>query len=382
MAFQHAIIGPDTSNSWTWATEKLVGIPAVIRVLITLYRVGVKQVFLPAEAHAVRQIVDTWQKKKDMPQCLWEDSDKQSPFSTGSDTLYIQGGIIFEAGLVQWLQQAAPKFPEGNLCVKGRNDQIVLVVLRGTDDAEEFCSQNPASVVSAPAELFCRSVAELKATGNDRALLEMVGKPEEAGHVKWIRNKTFPLIRFLSETRVSPNQLTWFGFLLGITGACFIAQGEYLSGVIGALLLCGSWILDGLDGTLARLTFAESPRGEKLDTTLGHLTNIAFFIALVWAVYGTVSLVKAGLFTFIMVLSIAVAHRICQAEKQIRDRTHPDRQIKRVQIFLERINGRDFAVLILLFALFDGFKFFLWGSLAGIQVFWLVHLWLILRHRR
>ncbi len=383
MAFQHVIIGPDINNSWAWATEKLVGIPAIIRILIALYRAGVEQVILPAEVPPIQWVVNTWLKKKRMPQILWKEWSKRNASSAEFDILYVRGGIIFERGLIQWLQQALAAFPMESICVKGRDDQLVFAVFGESDDTEpeQICSQSTVAVLSAPDEFFYQSVAELKSEGSDRALLEMVGKPEEARHVKWIRSKTFPIIRFLSETEISPNQLTWFGFLLGIIGAFFIAAGGYWNGVIGALLLCGSWILDGLDGTLARLTFSESAHGEKLDTTLGHLTNIAFFIALVWAVYGKSSLLKAGFFTLVMIGSISVAHRICQAANRIRNRTHPDRQIRRVQVFLEQINGRDFAVLILLFALFDGFKFFLWGSLAGIQAFWMIHLWLILRHR-
>ncbi|RJQ50114.1 MAG: CDP-alcohol phosphatidyltransferase family protein [Desulfobacteraceae bacterium] len=387
MTFEHAMIGPDHNNGWSWAADNLAGIPAITRVLITLYRSGVKRVILPAEAHSIRWVVDIWRKKKTMPQIFWE----EHPSTAGFDLLYVRGGILFEPRLIQWLKQAAREFPTGNICVTGRNDRFLLAVFRGSDDPkqhplhlppEKIFSQRPVSDVSAPDELFYRSIAELKTAGNGRDLLAMVGKPDEAGHVKWIRDKTFPLIRFLSETSISPNQLTWFGFLLGIAGAFFIAEGEYGYGVLGALLLCGSWILDGMDGTLARLTFSESPHGAALDTTLGHLTNIVFFISLVWAVYGNASLLTAGFFIFLVTASIAVAHRVCQAEGRLRKGTNPDRQIRRVQVFLEQIHGRDFAVLVLLFALFDGFKFFLWVCMAGIQAFWMVHLWLIRKHRK
>jgi hypothetical protein len=83
-----------------------------------------------------------------------------------------------------------------------------------------------------------------------------------------------------------------------------------------------------------------------------------------------------------MMISIAVAHHLCKAEKRLRKGAGEDPKVKRMQVFLEQINGRDFAVLILLFAIFNGFKYFLWGSLLGLQAFWMAHLWLILRHRK
>jgi hypothetical protein len=133
---------------------------------------------------------------------------------------------------------------------------------------------------------------------------------------------------------------------------------------------------------LARLTFSERVLGEKLDTTLGHLTNIAFFMALVLAVYGSESLLKVTIICGFMVGSITFAYYICKAEKNLRREHRVDQQDKRLPIFLDQINGRDFATLIFLFAVFDGFKFFLWGSPFGIQAFWLLHSWLLYKHNQ
>jgi phosphatidylglycerophosphate synthase len=209
-----------------------------------------------------------------------------------------------------------------------------------------------------------------------------MGKFSELPHVQWIRNWTFPFVRWLAECEVSPNLVTWIGFCIGLLGSVFIATGTYWNGVAGATLLCVSWILDNVDGTLARLTFSESVLGEKLDTLLGHLTNIAFFMALVMAVYGKESLLKVAILCAFMVGSITFAYYICKAERRLRCERTIEKQDRRLPVFLDQINGRDFAILIFLFAVFAGFKFFLWGSLFGIQAFWLLHSWLLIKHSR
>jgi phosphatidylglycerophosphate synthase len=65
-------------------------------------------------------------------------------------------------------------------------------------------------------------------------------------------------LRWLAQYRVTPNQITVLGFLVALLACLLLAQGRYWQGVFGAFLLYASWVLDCMDGTLARLTFAES----------------------------------------------------------------------------------------------------------------------------
>jgi phosphatidylglycerophosphate synthase len=160
-----------------------------------------------------------------------------------------------------------------------------------------------------------------------------------------------------------------------------MALGGYWGGLFGAALLYASWVLDCMDGTLARLTFAESAFGQKLDTFLGHLTNLGIFGALIWAVYGTVSPWKTVGAAVAMLGGILVAYRVTQMEKRLRPAgSHPTPHGK-LQGYLDKINHRDYAVVIFILALLNSFKIFLWLSLVGVQAFWLIHLWLIHRHQ-
>jgi hypothetical protein len=49
---------------------------------------------------------------------------------------------------------------------------------------------------------------------------------------------------------------------------------------------------------------------------------------------------------------------------------------------VERISGRDFAYLLIGFALFNRLEWFCWGTTFGIYVFALVLIWLTVRRRR
>jgi hypothetical protein len=49
---------------------------------------------------------------------------------------------------------------------------------------------------------------------------------------------------------------------------------------------------------------------------------------------------------------------------------------------VERISGRDFAYLLIGFALFNRLEWFCWGTTFGIYVFAVVLIWLTFRRRR
>lgn len=377
--WQHAVILSDMNNGWAWAEEKIVGLPAIVRVLLTLYRSGIQKVTFPKESHSLRSTVEHWSRKKNLPVLVWEDRDETSHDLSKPSALCVRGGILFEAALLSWFHQFKGETPQPIACVMSSEEMPVLACHEAGIKNDNRGGSVKAYAV--PSDLFCRKVSNLATSGNDRGLLEMVGKLDEATHVRWFRHWTFPAVRLFSKLGISPNQLTWAGFAIGLLGAFILSHGGYWNQVIGALLLCGSWIFDNMDGTLARLTFSESQRGEKLDSTLGHLTNLAFFVALIWAVYGKISVLRAGLISMLMLASITFALRVCQAERRFRSGTEKNSRLNCLQVFLDQINGRDFTVLVLIFAIIDGFKFFLWGSLAGLQIFWILHLWLLYKHR-
>lgn len=86
-----------------------------------------------------------------------------------------------------------------------------------------------------------------------------------------------PMGRGLAAIGVTPTLMTVFGLSITIAGSVLIANGYLKSGA--GIVLLGS-ALDGLDGSIARVTGTESARGAFLDSAFDRLGEIAAFAGL------------------------------------------------------------------------------------------------------
>ncbi len=87
------------------------------------------------------------------------------------------------------------------------------------------------------------------------------------------------LVSHLRNTGITPNALTYTGFILTALSALVIALGYF---VWGALLLIIAAAFDMLDGTLARVTNQSSTFGAFLDSTLDRYSESITFLALAY----------------------------------------------------------------------------------------------------
>jgi phosphatidylglycerophosphate synthase len=89
------------------------------------------------------------------------------------------------------------------------------------------------------------------------------------------------LVQFVSRFRViTPNRLTMAAFLLGLGAAACFAQQEYRWLVAGAVLFHLSFVIDCMDGKVARLTGSGSVFGAWLDYVFDRLRVLVCTIAL------------------------------------------------------------------------------------------------------
>jgi CDP-diacylglycerol--glycerol-3-phosphate 3-phosphatidyltransferase len=86
-----------------------------------------------------------------------------------------------------------------------------------------------------------------------------------------------PLARLLARTPLTPDLLTWLGFVIAVGAAVLIAFDHFLAA--GAVVLVAG-LFDMLDGALARLTDRVSRFGGILDSTLDRLSEAAVLLAL------------------------------------------------------------------------------------------------------
>ena len=87
---------------------------------------------------------------------------------------------------------------------------------------------------------------------------------------------SFP-VALLSKTRLSPNALTVFGFLMTLAVAWVLYTGRFF---LGGFLVLLSGSLDFLDGALARATGRSTKFGAFLDSTLDRFSEAVLFLGL------------------------------------------------------------------------------------------------------
>jgi CDP-diacylglycerol--glycerol-3-phosphate 3-phosphatidyltransferase len=107
-----------------------------------------------------------------------------------------------------------------------------------------------------------------------------------------------PVVRLIAKTPVTPNVITWTGFVItGGAAALIITEHLLAAGIL--VLVAG--MFDMLDGALARLKNKTTKFGAILDSTLDRLCEAMLLVSLL-AVF-----VRGGDFAECMVLGAALA---------------------------------------------------------------------------
>jgi CDP-diacylglycerol--glycerol-3-phosphate 3-phosphatidyltransferase len=83
----------------------------------------------------------------------------------------------------------------------------------------------------------------------------------------------------VGKTRVHPNTLTIFGFLLNFGVAWLLSQGFFL---YGGLLILAAGVFDLLDGAVARVMGKVTKFGALLDSTLDRYSEAVILFGLLW----------------------------------------------------------------------------------------------------
>jgi phosphatidylglycerophosphate synthase len=182
--------------------------------------------------------------------------------------------------------------------------------------------------------------------------------------------------RWCLRTPLTPNQLTLIACAIGLLAAYNFAQGGWYGGVLGALLLQWSAVIDCCDGEVARLKFLESTGGYYLDLICDNIVHVAVFAAIAWSGYqelgrGHVLLLGAlaafgTVMSLIMVLTTQRARRSSKVLDQLLDATA----------------NRDFSLLLAICALTGTLQWLLWVLAIGSNLYWLLVLGLAWRAQR
>ncbi len=149
--------------------------------------------------------------------------------------------------------------------------------------------------------LLCHAVnSQADVQKIEKSLIRNLTKPNDG----WVsRNLNRPVStlfsRLLSQTHITPNQVTLVLVIPSLITAYIFAQGGYWGFLVGGALFHLTSILDGVDGELARLKFKSSLYGKWLDFMCD---NLAYLAALVGFLIG---LFRDGISPFEKMASIA-----------------------------------------------------------------------------
>jgi len=169
------------------------------------------------------------------------------------------------------------------------------------------------------------------------------------------RKASEPMARLLARTRITPNQMSWAAF-----GIALVSFVSFILGwnIVGGLLAQLSSIVDGIDGSLARLKGMASTFGGFLDSVLDRYADVLILLGLtLW------SLANESYPGIWLVGSLAIAGTICISYTRARiDAKHrhlfdrglasiASRDIRLMLIMLAAASGQGFICLIVIAAL-------------------------------
>lgn len=149
-----------------------------------------------------------------------------------------------------------------------------------------------------------------------RELREMLQKEKVApegwrrplGYYALQRFPSIYITRLLLPTRVTPNQITIIGFIIGLIGCLFVLQWTWHLKLIGLSLLYLNVLLDKVDGEIARYKKIYSLKGIYLDYTNHLIIPPLFILALTFGllpfslIHPTVLLISGIAAAFAMIL--------------------------------------------------------------------------------
>lgn len=122
---------------------------------------------------------------------------------------------------------------------------------------------------------------------------------------------TRPVVKILTALPVSPDFLSWLGFVIVVGAAALIAT-EHLFAAGFAVLLAG--FFDLLDGALARQTDRSTRSGALLDSTLDRLSESLLLLSLLFIYARDGATLEIVLVGVVLVLSLMVSYLRARGE--------------------------------------------------------------------
>lgn len=209
--------------------------------------------------------------------------------------------------------------------------------LGGGQDYSEFSQGSPEGIaVTSPESV----------QGAERFLVARSGKVLDGIHTAFNRRLCRPFVRLLSHTSVTPNAVTFGGVIVAALSAIAFAHGSYWYSVLGALLFYVAGLFDEMDGMLARIKFAESPRGTWLEGFADGLSYLLLFAGITIGLerrYGRIAVLMGIALLFGAILAL-IATSLQRRRATTPDR--PNEYLGRFYELLEKDSGNRISRVV------------------------------------
>lgn len=176
------------------------------------------------------------------------------------------------------------------------------------------------------------------------------------------RRMSEPMARLLAKTKVTPNQMTWAAFSIALLSFVSFVLGY---NIIAGLLVQLSSIVDGIDGSLARLKGMTSEFGGFLDSVLDRYADILIVLGLtLWSLaYETYSGIwLAGMLAITGIICISYTRaRISPNHQHLFDtgfKSLASRDIRLFLIMLGAVIGQAYFCLVIIAVLTNAVVFY------------------------
>jgi phosphatidylglycerophosphate synthase len=201
---------------------------------------------------------------------------------------------------------------------------------------------------------------------------------EESAHkdapmARWVDRRISWRISYwlATHTSVTPNMVTVANTMFGLGCAWMFSIPNYWMRLFAAIFFLVSITIDGVDGELARLKMIESDFGGTLDIVTDNIVHVAIFVGVFTGCYRA-SQSSAYLYLIpILLVGFAMCAYATWRAFRVKGAQAAEWLDK-----VDRWSGRDFAYMLVVFALINRLEFFAWGTAFGTYVFALVLIWI------
>jgi phosphatidylglycerophosphate synthase len=234
--------------------------------------------------------------------------------------------------------------------------------------SEPLRPEPDAARIEAPDGAWHAAATPAEARGSEEVLFGSLRKQTDGYLARLDRTISIALSRRLLSTRVTPNQITTAGLIVGLAGAALLASASHAWSLFGALILWTGCILDGSDGEVARLKLLCSRAGGRYDVLADNLVHAAIFVAIPIHVHRVrpdlrLAAPAALLLSGVALSALSVWYFVARPEAP---RVAPG-----AARFVERLASRDFIYIVLALAVLRRLEWFLFAAAAGAHIFWI-----------